>query len=185
MSRRQRLLGILGAACLIWGLGRVGSAEARLHQTRDEALRGVFPAARIETLTAYLTPALVESVRALARAHYTAPRCTYYEASRGDTLLGRAYIDTHVVRTMPEALLVAVGPEGRVLAVEILAFHEPEDYLPPRRWWQRLGGRTLSPHLRPGDGVDAITGATLSARAATEAVRRALALDHVLRGARP
>ena len=157
-----------------------------MYQTREAALARVFGAGmRIETRTAYLTTAQMESVRALSHAPFEAQRCTYYEASRGDTVLGRAYIDTHVVRTMPEALLVAVGLDGRVLAVEILAFHEPEDYLPPRRWLQRLAGRTLSPHLRPGDGVDAISGATISARAATESVRRALALDHVLRGARP
>jgi hypothetical protein len=66
-----------------------------------------------------------------------------------------------------------------------LAFQEPEDYLPPRRWLQRLVGQALSVHLRAGDGIDAISGATLSARAFTAAVRRCLAVDALLRGKQP
>jgi len=174
-------MALLAASCI-----PARRAQARVYETRDAALRSVFgDSARIETRTAYLTPDQVDSVRSLARARFDTPRLTYYVASRGDTLLGRAYLDTHVVRSMPETLLLAVGPDGRVHAVEILAFHEPEDYLPPRRWLRTLLGRSLSPHLRPGDALDGITGASLSARAAAEAVRRALALDRVLHGARP
>lgn len=153
---------------------------------RDAALRRVFgDAVRIEPRSAYLTAAELDSVRRWGRARCDAPRFTYYVASRNDTLLGRAYLDTHPVRSMPATILFAVDAAGRVSAVEILAFHEPEDYLPPRRWLDRLVGRTESARLRPGEDLDGISGATLSARSTAEALRRVLALDRLLRGAKP
>lgn len=173
------------ALALVLPLLGGGTAFAATLATRDAVLRRVFAGAtRLDPRTMYLTPAQVESVRARARAPFDTPRLTYWEAARGDTLLGRAYLDTRPVRTMPATLLVAVGPDARVLAVCVLAFHEPMDYLPPQRWLERLVGRSLSERLRAGDQVDGITGATLSARAFTDAVRRCLALEAVLHGDR-
>jgi hypothetical protein len=156
-------------------------AQAKLYRTREQALEHVFGTeAQLRPRTVYLTPAQVDSVRELARAPFDTPRLTYWEASAGDSLLGRAYLDTHLVRSMFETVLVAVAPAGEVRAVDILAFHEPEDYLPPGRWLEKLLGRTLSERLAPGDDVDAISGATLSVRAVTGTVRRVLALDRLL-----
>jgi len=160
-------------------------AAAKTYETRDAALARVFGAdAVVDRRTAFLTPAQVDSAQALAGARVEYPRVTYYVATRRDTLLGRAYLDTHIVRTLSETLLIVVAPDGRTQSVDILAFDEPEDYLPPRRWLHALVDRTLSKRLRPGDAVDGISGATLSARAATEAVRRVLAVDRVLHGER-
>jgi hypothetical protein len=171
----------------LWGLGFAApAAHAKLYETRDAALRRVFGVeARLEPRTVYLTPAQMEAVRRQGRARFDTPRLTWWEATRRDTLLGRAYLDTHPVRSLTETLLVVAAPDGSLGAIRILAFHEPEDYLPPASWLRTLLGRRLSEHLRPGDEVDGISGATLSARAATEAVRRVLALDRVLHGGKP
>ena len=76
--------------------------------------------------------------------------------------------------------LVVLDGEGHVEQVVVLAFYEPLDYLPPQRWYDLFMGRSLEDKLRLGRDVDAITGATLSARAATEGVRRMLAYHRVL-----
>ena len=158
-------------------------AAATVRCTRDSALVAAFGSdARSEPRTVYLTEALVDSVERLARARFATPRLTYWVATRNDSAVGWAYLDTHPVRTMSETVFVALDSRGAVLRVDVLAFHEPEDYLPPRRWLDRLAGVRLSPRLRPGDRVDGISGATLSARAVTDAVRRVLALHTVLHG---
>ena len=179
LSRRRAAARCVAIACC----SIAGTAAAKTYATREVALRRVFGAeAQIERRTAFLTPAEIDSARARAGAPIGAARVSYHEASRGDSLLGRAYLDTHRVRYEHETLLVVVSPTGETRQVEILAFDEPEDYLPPQRWLQTLTNRGLSRRLRPGDAVDAISGATLSARAATEAVRRVLALDRILHG---
>lgn len=183
MERRARLsLLIAVTAALVAG----GPAGAKLLRTRDDALRDVYgEGARLASHTAFLTTPQAEAVRQAARAPFDLSRVTYWEASRGDSLLGRAYLDTHAVRSLSETVLVAVDPGGSVRAVEILAFHEPEDYLPPPAWLRTLESHRLADRLRPGQDVDGITGATLSVRAATDAVRRSLALEHVLHGDGP
>jgi hypothetical protein len=156
-------------------------APGKTYETREAALQRVFGRdAAVDRRTSFLTETQIDSVQAVAGARIEHARITYYVATRDDSLLGRAYLDTHMVRSLYETLLIVVGPNGRTRCVDVLAFHEPEDYLPPPRWLRHLEERELSKRLRPGDGVDAISGATLSARAAAEAVRRVLALDRLL-----
>ena len=117
-------------------------------------------------------------------------RLTYYSVVVGDTLAGVAFVDRHVVRTASETVLIALDGEGSVLAVEILAWNEPEDFLPSRRWLETVHGTRQADSVRPGDAVPRIAGATLSGQAITAAVRRALALGervlgHVAAGTRP
>ena len=168
---------------MLFRSGTGGGAAAKTFETRDAALQRVFgPRAAVERRTAFLTPAQLAQARLAAGAPIEASHVSYYEGTQGDSLLGRAYLDTHRVRNEHETLLVVIGADGRTRAVDILAFHEPTDYQPPPRWLATLRDRTLSRRLRPGDEVDAISGATLSARAATDAVRRILALDSILHG---
>jgi Na+-translocating ferredoxin:NAD+ oxidoreductase RnfG subunit len=64
-----------------------------------------------------------------------------------------------------ETILIVITPQGRVGAVEVLAFNEPEDYLPPPRWLDRFDGKALAKDLKPGLAVPNLSGATLTARA--------------------
>lgn len=174
-----RCCGTLG---ILLGALLPGAALAKTYETRDAALERVFGDAEIERRTMFLTEAQVEAVQTAAGTRLEQARVTFYEARRGETLVGRAYLDTHLVRSLYETVLIVVDAQGRTRNVDILAFHEPEDYLPPPRWLRTLESRTLSKRLRPGDEIDALSGATLSARAAAAAVRRALALDTLLQG---
>jgi hypothetical protein len=154
-----------------------GPAEGRLLLTRDDAIRHVFgDSARSETVTLYLTPEEVAAVRQRARAPFDQARVTYYRVSLHDTLAGIAFVDRHIVRSSSETVLIAVAPDTSVRAVEILAWNEPEDYLPPERWLEWAAGLREPPAVRPGDAVPRIAGATLTGQAVTAAIRRALAL---------
>ena len=89
---------------------------------------------------------------------------------------GYAIIDSHNVRTLPETFMVVVEPNGTLRRVEVLAFHEPPEYLPTERWIEQFPGKKLDDDLKLGAGIQGITGATLSAQAMTAGVRRALAI---------
>jgi len=92
-------------------------------------------------------------------------------------VLGTAYLDTHLVRSMSETILIVVGPSRRVDAVEVLAFNEPEDYLPPRRWLDTFEDRALARDLKPGAAVPHLGGSTVGARGVATAVRRTLGVN--------
>jgi hypothetical protein len=156
-------------------------AAAKVFHSRSEALRLAFPdAERIEDDTYVLSDAQAERIGALAQSPLDSKLVKIYRGFQGDQLLGYAVIDIHNVRTMPEAFMVVLTPEGSVRSVRVLAFHEPLDYLPTQRWYGQFDEKSLASPLRLGGDIHGVVGATLSARATTRGVRRALAYYQVL-----
>ena len=164
-----------------------GVAGARpVYSSREQALARAFPPPAVtERKTWFLTDAERERASRLAKAKIDSSLVVAY-VGRGPTgPLGTAYFDTHTVRTMPETILVTVKPDGGVAGVEVVAFGEPEDYLPRPRWLKLFGGRRLDADLTVGRGLAHVTGATLTTRAIAEAVRRVLAIHRVISEAAP
>lgn len=173
----------LGAAVLLAGIAASAPASARVLLTVDEALELAFPGCRVERTTVYLTEAQLARARQLAGGEVESALVHPYVARCGEGEGGVAYFDSHRVRTLPETLMVVVGPEGEVARIEVLAFKEPPDYLPREAWYDQFTGRELGPELELKQGIRAVTGATLTARATTDAVRRVLAVHQVVHAA--
>lgn len=151
--------------------------------TQEEALELAFPdAAEVERRTAFLDSAGVRRARELAsRDVEVETRVVVHYVARGpEGALGVAYFDSHQVRTLPEVLMVVVRPGGEVGRVEVLRFDEPQEYLAPEGWLEELRGMELDEGLSTDGDVHVITGATLTSRAVTRAVRRVLALHRVI-----
>ncbi len=157
------------------------ASAAKVFLTVDEALELAFPGAEVERSAVYLCEAGEQRVARLACVHYEGRVARPYTARRGGELVGTAYFDTHRVRTLRETLMVIVDSEERITRIEILAFGEPEDYIPRGAWYGQFTGRALDDELQLGRGIRNVTGATLTARATTDAARRTLALHRVLR----
>jgi hypothetical protein len=155
-------------------------AAASVILTEAEALERAFPGASFERRVLYLTEAQVAAIQKEARSRLPSAVVTMILATIDGELVGRAYLDTHTVRTMPETVLTAVETKGAVKAALVLQFAEPPDYLPREKWLETFDGKPLDDELWPGRGVRRVTGATLTVQALTEAVRRSLAVDRVL-----
>lgn len=156
-------------------------ASAVVFHARDEALRLAFPDAdRTEARDFFLTAAQRADIEKRAQSSLESELLTIYIGWRGDQVLGYAIFDTHTVRTLPETFLAVLDPAGSIVSLRVLAFHEPLDYLPTDRWLQQYQGKSDPAHLRLGHDIAGITGATLSARAVNDGIRRALAIHHVL-----
>ena len=156
--------------------------SARVFLTVDEALKLAFPGCQVERRTAYLKPEQVKRAHDLAGVEVPSALVTSYVATREGRPLGTAYFDTHLVRTLPETVMVVVDPQEKVARVEVISFGEPEQYLPRGAWYGQFGGKGLDPELDLKRGIHPVTGATLTARATTAAVRRVLALHQVIAG---
>ncbi len=101
---------------------------------------------------------------------------------KGGKPAGVAFFDTHRVRTLNETAMVAIAPDGRVIRVEVIQFHEPQEYLAKDAWKQQFTGHKLDGELSLKQGIRPLSGATLTANALTDASRRCLALWQVLYG---
>ncbi|MDQ7053802.1 MAG: FMN-binding protein [candidate division KSB1 bacterium] len=149
--------------------------------TQTEALHHAF--ADVDTVlrkTLFLSKDQKRSLEKKARAPFASRIISYYVGQKAGKVVGYAFFEKQIVRTKPTIMMVVITPDGKVQSVEVLAFYEPRDYLPAPGWFRRFHGKNLSPDLWPGRGVDAITGATLSVRAFSLMVRRALALFELI-----
>ena len=157
------------------------AVAAPVYSSREQALARAFPPpATIERKTYFLTEAEREKASRAARARIESALVIAYVGRGAAGFLGTGYFDTHIVRTMPETLLVALRPDGALGSVEVVAFGEPEDYLPRRRWLDLFVGRRLDADLTVGRRLAHVTGATLTTRAIADAVRRVLAIHAVV-----
>lgn len=157
------------------------TVTAKAFYSKQEALALAFPEAeQVETKTIFLTDDQAQQVSTLAAAPVESKLATIYIGRKGGQVLGYAFIETNVVRTLPETFLIVVSPTGVVQKLFVLAFYEPEEYMPSTRWLQQFDQKTLTPALQVRQDIHGIAGATLSSRAVTNGVRKALSLFHVL-----
>lgn len=163
-----------------------GGRALPVYSSREQALARVFPPpATIERRAYFLTDAERERASRAARVKIESSLVVAYVGRGPDGILGTGYFDTHTVRTMPETLLVTVKPDGTLGSVEVVAFGEPEDYLPRRNWLKLFTGRRLDDELTVGRALAHVSGATLTTRVIADAARRVLALHAVVARSAP
>lgn len=171
------------AVVLLAALFQGGVAGAQQRLTQEQALRLAFPEpATIERRTAFLSEADLKRARQLAgpEVDIRSSVVSYYLGRREGDLLGAAYFDRHRVRTVDEVVMVVIDPEGRIAQTEILHFAEPPEYRAPASWLEQLRGLGLNRELSLKGRIVNLTGATLTSQALVRAVRRILALHHVI-----
>jgi hypothetical protein len=161
-------------------LGPASPGLAKVFLTQEEALKLAFPGATVERRSVFLTETEVSKVAHLSGGPRPSALAVAYVATKDGRPTGTAYFDTHVVRTLAETLMVVVSPAGSIARIEILSFSEPEEYLPREHWYAQFPGKALDDELSIKRGIRPVSGATLTARATTEAARRVLALHQVV-----
>ena len=159
--------------------GSVSAAGPLL--TREEALSLAYPGASVAAERVFLTAEQQKRAAAAAGVEIASALVARYVATIDRKVAGRAYIDTHNVRTKKQTLLISLDTEGKVKRVDTTAFLEPLEYQAPPAFLNQYRDRPLTDDLRLQRAIRPIAGATLTAVAATEAVRRVLAIDSVLR----
>jgi len=147
--------------------------------SRKEALELAFPECALERRVFYPTDEDRKRASKLAGFEIDAKIFFVYVATREGQLVGTAWFDVHEVRTKKETLMLVVDPKRRVRRIELLAFAEPHDYIPRGSWYAQFVGKQLDDELALERGIKTVSGATLTARATTEAARRMLALHAI------
>ncbi len=151
----------------------------------DEALRVSFPEATFARDTLLLTEP--EKYRAAELSGQNTPPAlvSRYLIRQDGDVVAYAYLDKHKVRALPETLMVVLDAEGVLQKVHILAFREPQEYLPRAGWYRQFRGKTVDDEIRMKKNIDGVTGATLTSRATTQCARRVMAIHEVLKERTP
>lgn len=148
--------------------------------TTQDALALAFPGASIQRQEHFLSDPQAQKVKALAGVELSGLWWVAYEARRDGRLVGVAFFDTHRVRTLNETAMVAVNADGSLRRVEVVAFREPQEYLPKDAWIRQMDGKRLDQSLSLKRSIRPLSGATLTAQVLIDASRRGLALYQVL-----
>ena len=170
----------LGVGLCALGLGISAAAQGL---SREDALAAVYRGADIRAEQLFLTPAQQKQVATRAGTDPASALVARYLATRNGEIIGRAYVDTHIVRTKRESLLISLDAQGRVMRVDVTAFLEPPEFRAPEPWLGQYHGHALGDDLGINRAIRPITGGTLTARATNGAVRRVLAIDEIMRSA--
>ncbi|MGZ8217212.1 FMN-binding protein [Methylomagnum sp.] len=158
---------IFGVLPVAWGT---------VYYSKDEAFELAFgQGSEIEEIPVFLTDEQAAAIEKTALAKLDSKLFTFYAGKQQGKLLGYAAIESHTVRTQPETMIIVLSPTGELTRTEILAFHEPPEYQPPGRWFERLYHRSVA-ELRLNQGIDGISGATLSCRASLDSIRKVMAI---------
>ena len=167
------------AFCLLSG----PSAQAKVFLSVQEALETSFPKSEgceVKTANRYLTAEQMKQAESLSGFPTTSALIIQYSGTCGGKLKGRAYTDTHRVRTHPETLFMWVDANGVLQKTEVLSFDEPLDYIPKTQWYQTFEKKKLDGELQIKRGIPFVTGASLTGQATLQATRRVLAIDQIL-----
>lgn len=153
---------------------------ATIFYSKNEALELAFgKGAQVEQLSLFPDEQQTAKIQELAKVKLESGLFTFYVGKDQGKIMGYAAIETGTVRTKPETLMIVLTPEGELRNVHTLAFHEPPEYQPPEQWYEKLQKRPLA-EMDFNKGIDGISGATLSTRAAVNGIRKVMAIYEVM-----
>jgi len=164
----------------LWLLTPISTSFAEIFYSKNEAMELAFgKGTQVDQLSLFPDEDETAKIQQDAKVKLDSGLFTFYVGKGQDKILGYAAIETSTVRTKPETLMIVLTPDGELRNVYMLAFHEPPEYQPPDRWFEKLYKRPLV-DMDFNKGVDGISGATLSTRSALNSIRKVMAIYQVM-----
>ncbi|SFV71202.1 hypothetical protein MNB_SV-13-8 [hydrothermal vent metagenome] len=111
-----------------------------------------------------------------AKTKIESKKVRFYVIKKAKKTEGYGVLLFQRIRTKQAVILYLINKDVKIKNIEILAFHEPSEYKPYSTWKKAFLGKGLKDNLKAGYAIPTISGATLSARAITNASRIALAI---------
>ena len=153
---------------------------ATIFYSKNEAMELAFgKGTPVETLSLFPDDEQIAKIQALAKTKLESGLFSFYVSKTQDKINRYVAIETNNVRTKPETLMIVLSADGQLQDVVTLAFHEPPEYQPPEHWYSSLFKRPLAA-MDFSQGVDGISGATLSTRSALTSIRKVMAMYEIM-----
>ncbi|MFQ6091389.1 MAG: FMN-binding protein [bacterium] len=153
-------------------------SSARTYLTKAQALKQVFPTStEIKEEKKVLTTAQKREIEKKLGRKLKETSFTFYLGMTEGRIDGYALILDEIGKHRPITFIIAIDPGGKVKDVTLMVFRETRgDIGRKKRFFRQYRGKTSQDPIKLHRDIDAVTGATLSARAANVAVKKALVL---------
>ncbi|MBA1432869.1 MAG: FMN-binding protein [Epsilonproteobacteria bacterium] len=126
-----------------------------------------------------LTSEQFKKVQQAAKTKLTTKIYRIYIAKEAGKILGYGILINRKVRSKNAVVMYLIS-HNKLLGIEIIAFNEPQEYIPTKRWTEQFKNLSTNTMLHLSREIPTITGATLSARNVTDGSRIAFALYNEL-----
>lgn len=171
---------------LILGLFLAAPLSAKVLVSPIEAMKLAFgERCSVRKKNILLTKNQAAAVRKTAHMKLSTKIYRTYTATSENGICGYGILITRKVRSKDAAVLYTLTPTGRIKQVEIIAFNEPPEFIPPKTYLRQFEHKSEKDALRVGKDIPTISGATLSARNVTDGARLALAVFETVIKKRP
>ncbi|MBE0514816.1 FMN-binding protein [Sulfurimonas sp.] len=106
-----------------------------------------------------------------------------FKAVQDDKTLGYGILINRKIRSKNGVVLYLISTESVLKGIEVIAFNEPMEYVPSKKWMSQFENVDTETPLSLSKDIPTITGATLSAKSFVESSRVAFALyNEILKG---
>lgn len=167
----KNLLATLSGVVLVC-TGFSPQAAGETFVTPHKAAQLLFPdATQIKKENLLLTQQERETLQQRAQVKVADSIFTVYKATKGNQDIGYGGIFTSSVRTKDQTSMVALDRKGNLIGVEMIAFYEPPEYKPHKKWLNLFSGKTPGQEIVAGKDIPVVTGATLTTETIAETVR--------------
>lgn len=133
----------------------------------------------IEEKNIFLSDEQVKEIKQLSETDLETALITSFKISCAKKHL-TAYLDTNLVRTHEQTLLISVDTKSQIDSIITLNFPEPPQYKSPYKWLDLFKGKVLNDNLKLKRDIDIVSGATLTSRSTLVASRRVLAIHKLV-----
>ena len=170
-------------AGLVWpmqsSLAEEKEFDLQVYLTKKQALEIAFPGAeKIDKERKWLTEEQKKAIEKMSLLKITENRFTYYVGKKGGKPMGYMVIDHIIGKSFPITFLTVLNVDGTVRDVEIMVYREPRGWeVRYPSFMSQFFGRNAQTDFRE---INSITGATLSVRAITKGVKKAVTAYQVL-----
>ena len=130
----------------------------------EAAMTKSFKAQTVTKKAMILTKKEQQKVQNLAKVKLSSKLFRLYIAKKSEQTIGFGILLTQKVRSKSTAVLYMLTPDGNLKNIEIIAFNEPKEYLPSKRWIAQFKEKKTKEFVENSD-LTMISGATLSANA--------------------
>ncbi len=155
------------------------ASTAEIYLTQDQALDIILESDTEHIYDPKPVSAEVAQMLRERKLETSQPQKTahFFVGKRNGLVTGYALIDNEIGKHLPITYIVGISPAGKVTRVEMMVFREIRGWEPrERRFMKQFEEKSKDDTLKVGDSIRNVTGATLSARAITKGVSRALLL---------
>ncbi|MFZ4715345.1 MAG: FMN-binding protein [Bacteriovoracaceae bacterium] len=152
--------------------GGLSVSYAKILLTVDDALKNYYPGCKVTEENLFLTDQqLKELEQNLGHQSKTKLFTRRVVDCKGTKSF--LYLDSETVRTQAQVLMIVVNAQNILEKVEVLAYNEPEEYIPMKKWYESFVGKGS------GNETPHISGATLTNKATVNSVNKILAIHMV------